>query len=200
MSKNQFTDNNVAHLDAPNACGVYLLTDTTTQKTYVGSALRIRTRITLHFFEMKRSPNARAYRNFAATYAQYGPKVFSVAVLELCSPEERWRKERGWVEKVQPTENSYLCADGRPVYSEGITANKSAAAARLWENPEYRERAIAARKGKAYNKGYKCTPAQVENRKRNARISHAKRMFGVDWVAAYRARYPEHALDVAGVD
>jgi len=66
----------------------------------------------------------------------------------------------------------------------------------LWANPEYRAKAVAARKGNAYCAGYKCTPAQVENRKRAARISNMKRNYGEDWKQEYIRRYPEFAGDV----
>jgi group I intron endonuclease len=66
----------------------------------------------------------------------------------------------------------------------------------LWKNPEYRAKAIAARKGNSYNKGYKCTRAQILNRKKAARISNMKRYYGLKWITEYITRYPEHAGDV----
>jgi len=66
----------------------------------------------------------------------------------------------------------------------------------LWANPEYRAKAIAARKGNAYSAGYKCTPDQIENRKRAARISNMKRNYGENWKQEYVCRYPEFAGDV----
>ena len=66
----------------------------------------------------------------------------------------------------------------------------------LWENPEYRENATAARRGKAYSVGYKCTPAQVLNRKKAARISNMKRNYGADWKQEYQQRYPMHVGDI----
>lgn len=68
----------------------------------------------------------------------------------------------------------------------------------LWANPEYRANAVAARMGRATNAGYKCTPEQVENRKRAARISNMKRNYGARWAEEYRTRYPEHTGDVYG--
>lgn len=67
---------------------------------------------------------------------------------------------------------------------------------KLWADPIYRQRAVAARKGNTYCKGHKCTPEQVQNRKRAARISNMKRNYGVDWKLEYAKRYPEHAGDV----
>jgi group I intron endonuclease len=67
---------------------------------------------------------------------------------------------------------------------------------KLWEDPEYRAKAVAVRKGKAYNAGYKCTPEQVETRRRNARIMHTKRRFPDNWKEQYALLYPDHAGDV----
>ena len=68
----------------------------------------------------------------------------------------------------------------------------------LWADPVYRERAVAARKGKTYAKGFKCNPEQVENRKRAGRISNMRRNYGGDWKKEYVSRYPEYAGDVDG--
>jgi len=77
------------------------------------------------------------------------------------------------------------------------SAQRSEAARALWANPIYRERAVAARKGNAYSKGYRCTPAQTENRRRAARISNMKRNYGDGWRGEYARRYPQHAHEVA---
>jgi group I intron endonuclease len=66
----------------------------------------------------------------------------------------------------------------------------------LWANPEYRKKAVEVRLGKATNLGYKCTPEQVENRRKAARISNMKRNYGVDWKVEYVGRYPEHIGDI----
>ena len=75
---------------------------------------------------------------------------------------------------------------------------RSVRASILWANDIYRENAIKARKGKAYNVGYKCTPEQILNRQRAARISNMKRNYGTEWVTEYVKRYPEFAGDVNG--
>jgi hypothetical protein len=66
----------------------------------------------------------------------------------------------------------------------------------LWATPEYRKKASDSRKGNKFCLGYKCTPEQVENRKRAARISNMKRNYKADWVSEYIRRYPEHIRDV----
>jgi group I intron endonuclease len=77
-------------------------------------------------------------------------------------------------------------------------SKRSARASALWADKIYRAKAIDARKGNAYNKGYKCTPEQVLNRQRAARISNMKRNYGTEWAAEYTRRYPEFAGDVYG--
>ena len=66
----------------------------------------------------------------------------------------------------------------------------------LWEDPEYRRKAVEARIGRAFNKGYKCTPEQIDNRRKAARISNAKRHHKENWKDVYLQRYPEHAGDL----
>lgn len=88
-------------------------------------------------------------------------------------------------------------AHGRLIASTISPAQRSAAAAKLWTDPAYRERAVASRKGRAFNLGYRCTPEQVANRRRAARISNMKRNYGGDWRVEYAARYPQFAHEVA---
>ena len=73
---------------------------------------------------------------------------------------------------------------------------RSERAKKLWADPEYRQRVVDSRKGKASNTGYKCTPEQILNRKKAARISHVKRKHGELWQEAYVACYPEFKGDI----
>lgn len=196
MAKNQYTNSKMDHILVPNVCGVYLLLDKTTGRTYVGSSKNIRTRISLHFHDMQRRPDSATYRVFAKTLAAHGATAFDAELLEACTEDALLVREKHWIEQLSPTENSYVCSDGRAVYGELTRSKKSAAAASLWQDPEYRAKAVAARIGNTYSKGYKCTPEQVANRRRAARISNMKRAHGVEWKDAYIARYPEFSGDV----
>jgi hypothetical protein len=69
---------------------------------------------------------------------------------------------------------------------------------KLWADPVYRERAVQSRIGKSRNKGYRCTPEQIENRRRAARISNMKRNYGDKWKEEYAVRYPMHLGDLNG--
>lgn len=198
MGVNQFSENNLSHIDMPNVCGVYLLTDTVTGGTYVGSSKHVRTRISIHFHDMRRKPKQQTYRRMRVTFQEHGAKAFTAQLLQHCTPEELLTFEKQWIEKLRPTENLYVCTDGREVYSADIRQKKAAAVAALWKTPEYREKACAARRGNSFALGHKCTPEQVENRKRAARLSNMKRNYGAGWKEEYIRRYPEHAEDVNG--
>lgn len=87
----------------------------------------------------------------------------------------------------------------RKAMTDEECANRSERTKLLWQNPEYREKAISARKGRATNKGYKCSPEQVANRKKAARISNMKRNYGEDWQNEYARRYPEFVGDLNAI-
>ena len=82
--------------------------------------------------------------------------------------------------------------------TDTIRTMRSNNAKQLWEDPEYRAKATAARKGKAYNIGYKCTLEQIENRRRAGRISNAKKKLGTEWQCRYAELYPEYLGDISG--
>jgi group I intron endonuclease len=96
----------------------------------------------------------------------------------------------------------------KPEYRDVVTAairasmtpdeckQRSQRAKALWANPEYRKKAVEVRLGKSTNLGYKCTPKQVENRRKAARISNIKRNYGENWKVEYAGRYPEHIGDI----
>jgi group I intron endonuclease len=197
MGANQFTTNSLTEHDIPAVCGVYQITDTITGKTYVGSSRNVRTRAVQHFHLMGTGKSHKsAYTSFSATYTQYGSSGFEVVVLEACSPETLYAKELEWIARLAPTENTQHSPLVSVAYSEAERALRSERTRKLWASPEYRAKAVAARKGNAYSKGYKCTPEQVENRRRAARISNMKRNYGSIWQEEYVRRYPEHEEDI----
>ena len=197
---NQVKDNSVSHIDIGRVCGVYLLTDTVTGKTYVGSSTDIRMRLVQHFHSMseKGRKNITTYNHFAITYKDCGAKVFTAKVLEECTKDALKDKEIYWIAFLNPSENTQHVIDERPIYSDKERAMRSERTKRLWGNSEYKERAISVRKGKAYNKGYKCTDEQILNRKKAARISNMKRNYGEQWKEEYARRYPEYVGDLNG--
>ena len=200
MGANQFTENSVSHLDLPCSSGVYMITDKTLGHRYVGSSVNIKRRIMQHFAELKanRGNHVSLYEKFRTTYNTLGPVGFDVTVLILCGEKDLLMYEEQCTAILGDTLNRYNNVNITAVYSEKEIKNKSDRTKTLWANPEYREKAIAARKGKAYNKGYKCTPEQVENRKKAGRISNMKRAHGDDWKTEYIRRYPTYVEDLNG--
>jgi hypothetical protein len=168
-------------------------------RTYIGSSKNMRERIGQHFSKLK---NARTdnslYVRLKDAYDLHGTKVFSAVPLIICSEENLLMYERVCIDVFCPTENTLMRSDGRLCFSPEERVLRGARVKELWATEEYRNNAIAARKGKAYNKGYKCTPEQVENRKKAGRISNSKRKFGLNWKEHYVLKYPDFAGDVDG--
>lgn len=176
------------------AAGIYRLVDTVTGKTYIGASKNLALRKMQHESELRigRHKRSKTYANFYATIKEHGLTAVKFEILILCEEQDLRRYEKQCVAAYDPSENTAYKA----TQSAEFCAERSRRTTELWKNPEYRARAIAARKGNSYCAGYKCTPAQVENRKRAARISNMKRNYGDQWVEEYRRRYPEHASDV----
>lgn len=200
MGANQFTENSVSHLDLPSSSGVYMITDKVSGVRYIGSSKNIRRRVMQHFSAMKTGKDAKqpAYKAFSPTYAALGSTGFDAIALLLCEERDLVFYEERCISVLGDAVNRYLTPEHVKAYSEEECKRKGDRVRELWATSEYRERAIAARKGKAYNKGYKCTPEQVQNRKKAARISNMKRNYGMQWKEEYVRRYPEHAGDVDG--
>lgn len=200
MGANQFTENSVSHLDLPHTSGVYMITDKVSGVRYIGSSTDIRRRIMQHFSALKTGKDAEqpVYKTFKDTYEKAGPLGFDATVLLLCEPENLLMYEAQCIAVLGETINRYKRLDDIRVYSDEEHHKRSQRTKDLWATPEYRERAVAARKGKAYSKGYKCTPEQVANRKRAGRISNMKRSYGLEWKVEYARRYPEFVGDLDG--
>ena len=196
MGANQFTTNSLTGHDVPAVCGVYLLTDTITGKTYIGSSKNVRFRAIQHFCNMKGRADCPPYLQFSATYTEHGSSAFLIEVLEICAEPALYERETHWISKLCPTENTQHSPLKEIAYSEKERALRSERAKKLWATSTYRERAVAARRGNTFAKGYKCTPEQTENRKRAARISNMKRNYGAVWKEEYARRYPEHMGDL----
>ena len=196
MGANQYTKNAISHLDIPEVCGVYLITDMLTNKTYIGSSTHIRVRIIQHFSSMLADKKISTYLGFKDTYNIMGSAGFSVKVLLICSKENLSWYEKLCIKGLNPTENTHFNKDVGLAYTKEERELRSIRTAKLWADPEYRERSVNARKGNAYSKGYKCTPEQIKNRQRAARISNMKRNYGEGWKDEYIRRYPEHKEDM----
>ena len=190
--------NSLTGHDIPSVSGVYLITDTITGKTYVGSSKNIRTRAITHFSKMNTGHTHAPYLVFTQTFFSYGASAFSIDIIEECSVDRLLDRELYWFGVLKPTENTMLFCSKGIAFSEDERIQRSERTKKLWADPSYREKAVMARKGNAYSKGYKCTPEQAANRQKAGRISNMKRNYGLDWKTEYIRRYPEHEGDVNG--
>ena len=132
-------------------------------------------------------------------YNQSTSAYSGIPVGGTCSEEHK--RKVGLASTVlwaQPEYRTKVTASIQQAMTPAEKTKRVARTSILWANDTYRANAIEARKGKAYNKGYKCTPEQVLNRQRAARISNMKRNYGAKWVAEYIRRYPDFAGDVYG--
>jgi len=190
--------NQTSTTSIPAVSGVYLITDTISAKTYVGSSKNIKSRAIGHFSKMNTGHVHAPYTSFTKTFEAYGASAFTVEVIEICSEAALLTRELYWLGVIQPTENTMsFCAKGI-AFSEDERAQRSERTKKLWADPSYRLKAVTARAGKAYNKGYKCTPEQTENRRKAARISNMKRNYGADWRVEYTRRYSAYIGDLDG--
>ena len=126
-------------------------------------------------------------KSASATSGFYGP-------LSATRKEEIGVQTRAlWATKTYRSEvtkkiQESMTVEERKLRSERVT--------KLWANPEYREKAVAARRDNSYAKGYVCTAAQVGNRQRAARISNMKRKYGASWKTGYLEWYPDRGADL----
>ena len=193
---NQYINNRLMSFTVGKVSGVYMITDTVTNRTYIGSSTNIRNRLGQHLSSMHSNEQVTSYDNFSKTYHQYGASAFDIKILIICTKENLKFYEASCIGALNPTENTMKRKDGRIAFTDEERKKKSERVRALWGTPEYREKAINARKGNAYNKGYKCTPEQIENRKRAGRISNIKRNYGDTWMVEYARRYPDHIGDL----
>lgn len=199
---NQFTDSCMAHIDCPNVPCVYRLVHTPTGQFYIGSTKKLRTRISGHFHEM-RTGRRKKSAEMCALYAVGDARDWSVEILEICANNGHVLRlrEQHYIDQLQPQLNISPSATAPMLkgtkLAEAARQLRSMNAKKLWADPEFRRKHKKSCEGKMVGpKGYKCTPEQVENRRRAARISNMKRNYGDSWKAEYTARYPEYAGDV----
>lgn len=161
----------------PAVPGVYEIRNLISGRGYIGSSRNLRERQRQHSKELMtgRHHNPR----LAAAYAKHGAEAFLFVVLERVADEVFLRaREQFWLWRKAPEYNQSMDAVAPLVSPEKeaeLSATRSANGRRLWADPAYRAKAIAARRGQCSNKGYRCTPEQIENRRRAARLSWVAR-------------------------
>lgn len=85
----------------PNKSGVYIITNTKNNKSYIGCASNIRTRINGHFSDLNKNIHPNVY--FQRSWNKYSKECFIVNILELCDKSEKYKVEHFWVSKLETT-------------------------------------------------------------------------------------------------
>lgn len=131
-------------------CGVYLITNKTSGKRYVGASVDVAARINQHFGRA-----ARLYRDnldFYRDISLLGREGFTYELLEKCSPENKIERERFWWEKLKP-EYNLMAPSEQPLLDPVVRKRSIAGTLRsdnqarlnaLKKTPEYRAKLHAA--------------------------------------------------------
>lgn len=127
-----------------NTSGVYMITCLTNKKRYVGSSKNISKRLSYHFGKQARSNNYS--RNILyKDIGKYCIEDFKFEVLEECSHLDLLKKEKEYINKLQPEYNIRLGGRLSNEYSESehgrlLCKKMSERAKKLWKNPEHRDK------------------------------------------------------------
>lgn len=144
--------------------GVYAIVNTVTGDRYIGSSIPCCVkRIDRHVKDLRRNKHYNPL--LQAAWREYGDGAFATLIIEEVEDGNFVRaREQAWLNRAKPAYNRSV--DAFYCCPPDMGAVRSRTAKECWARPEYRERAIAARVGRSSNKGYKCTPEQVDNRRK----------------------------------
>lgn len=85
--------------------GVYVLTNSSNGKVYVGSTVQpFRRRWNFHLQQLRKGVHRN--RHLQHAYDKYGPGAFSFRVVERCNPEACLPREQFWIDKLSATDRS----------------------------------------------------------------------------------------------
>jgi group I intron endonuclease len=156
---------------------VYAFRNTINGKVYIGSSRSLRARFMRHLRDLHDGKHHCPALQRA--WNLYGHEAFSFGILEHCEPKEMREREAWWMAELRTDYNCMNVRDsvishgerarhllsiagtGR-VKSPETCAKLSAALRGVPKSPEHIVNAAAARKGKAYRKGFHLTPETIE--------------------------------------
>jgi predicted GIY-YIG superfamily endonuclease len=92
--------------------GIYLIENTTTGQTYVGSSTDIASRWRCHKHDLREGKHHNAY--LQNSYNKYGSEAFSYSILEKCSADVLVEREKFWMAEKQ----SLRCQNGYNLSTE----------------------------------------------------------------------------------
>ena len=87
-------------LNLPHASGVYIIENTKTKQSYIGSSVNIKKRCNAHRCALMNDKHANT--KLQRSYNKYGSGVFSFRVLEATHPDKIIDAERKWIGKLHP--------------------------------------------------------------------------------------------------
>lgn len=176
---------------------VYKILNLITGDFYIGSSINFEARKKQHLKDLKSKTHANTH--LLNAFWKYREDAFVFLTVEFVQDEIFLRaREQAWINRTKPVYN--ISVDAWYSRPENISEVRSSATKKLWKDPIYRANAISSRAGKSFNKGYKCTPEQILNRKKAARISNIKRRSGEKWLEDYKRTYPQHIKDLESYD
>lgn len=115
--------------------GVYIIRNTTSGKSYIGSAVDISRRLAKHRWLLR--TGAHPSKHLSASWTKYGEDVFETATLEECPPSALLEREQHWIDTMQPEYNKRAKANsnlGLPKSEESRLAHSKAAS--IWANTD----------------------------------------------------------------
>jgi group I intron endonuclease len=142
-----------------NAPGIYAITNRTTGRVYVGSSVRVRSRLTTHLWHLRQGRHGNAH--LQASWDKHGEAAFICSVLSECAEHELLVMEKQAIadagvvynQRVEPHSNRGLAHTAETKATIGIAASLA------WNRPEYREAVLGPRMG---------IPLSVEHRRKIA--------------------------------
>lgn len=91
------------------SCGIYKITNTETNKMYVGSSKNIEVRIRSHFANLKNKKHHSV--KLQRAYDKYGLSNFSHEILELCEIEDLFTREQHWIDSLDSYHSGYNASE-----------------------------------------------------------------------------------------
>lgn len=93
------------------ASGIYCITNSKSNKKYIGSSLDMYFRIATHKSKLKANKHDNIH--LQRSFNKHGIKTFNVKVLEFCTEKDLARKEQYWIDSLSPEFNIGGVTDGR---------------------------------------------------------------------------------------
>lgn len=88
-------------------CGVYKITNTITNQSYIGSSKHINARWNIHKNRYKQKTNKEYNKDLYVAMRQYGIENFEMKILEECNPEIRLEREAYYIHKFNTIAEGY---------------------------------------------------------------------------------------------